>query len=279
MRAFRWHLRVRPSLWRELSRDASHPVASHLRRQTSGARYLPALRISLAVGFALVIFLAYFYAVLSHLFIWFIPVWLMLFSAPYCALWIARIVPLMSRQSILGALDEISVIPPGRIFIYLTVCKVVLNRDDAVLWLSLLRRVLAGLVMLVLLMTLCIALSLMSQSSIAELAAIMLDLVLSAVVIWLEHSQSTVIACLIALESANRLGGSVDKTSVALAIFALTQMLCYALTLALVIVFDHIRLSAALLLFLLLRELLISALWRLILDGANEEMGYLASSA
>lgn len=244
----------------------------------SGARYLPALRISLAVGFALLIFLAYFYAVLSHLFIWFIPVWLMLFSAPYCALWIACIVPLLSRQSVLGVLDEISVIPPGRVFVYLTICKVVLNRDDAVLWLSLLRRVLAALVTLVLLLTLCIALSLMSQSSIAELAAILLDLVLSAAVIWLEHSQSCVIACLIAVEVCNRIGGNIDKTSVSVAVFALAQITCYALALAVIIVVDHIRLSAALFLFLLLRELLIAILWRRILDGANEESGYLTQS-
>ena len=87
----------------------------------------------------------------------------MLFSASYCAIWIARIVPLMSRQSILGVLDEISVIPPGRVFVYLTVCKVVLNQDDAVLWLGLLRRVLAGLVTIVLLMSLCIALTLLAD--------------------------------------------------------------------------------------------------------------------
>lgn len=274
----RWHMRIRASLWRDLSRDASHPVATHLRRQISGARHWPVLWLSLAFGFVLLVFLAYFYVVLDHMIVWLLPVWLMLFSAPYCVLWIARIVPLMSRQSVLGVLDEISVIPPGRVFVYLTVCKVVLNQDDAVLWLSLLRRVLAGLVSLVLLLTLCIALSLLSQSSILDLAAILLDLVLSAAVIWLEHAQSCVIACLIAVEACNRIGGNIDKTSVTVTIFALAQITCYALALAVIILVDHIRLSAALLLFLLLRELLIAALWRRILDGANEESGYLALS-
>ena len=269
---------IRASLWRDLSRDASHPVANQLRRQMSRATYLPVLRLSLAFGSVLLVFLAYFYIIIGHLIVWLLPVWLMLFSASYCVIWIARIVPLMSRQSILGVLDEISVIPPGRVFIYLTICKVVLNRDDAVIWLSLLRRTLAGLVSLVLLMTLCIALSLLSQSSILELAAILLDVVLSTAVIWLEHSQSTVIACLMAVEVSNRVGGNIDKTSVAVTAFLLVQILCYVLALAVIIVFDHINLSAALILFLLMREFLVSALWRLILYGANEEKGYLVAS-
>ena len=276
--ACRWHLRVRAFLWRDLRRDASHPVASHLRRQLSRARHLPPLRLSLVVGFLLLVFLAYVYVALAHMIVWLLPVWLMLFSASYCAIWIARIVSLLSRQSILGVLDEISVIPPGPIFIYLTICKVVLNRDDAVVWLSILRRLIAGLVLLVLLLTLCIALSLLAESSLLELAAILLDLVLTAAVIWLEHSQSAVIACLIAVEVSKRVTANVDKTSIALVAFLLAQISGYALALAIIIALDRIHLSLALLLFLLIRELLAASLWRLILHGANEDMGRLAAS-
>ena len=164
-----WHLRVRALLWRELRRDASHPVATRLRRQLSRERKLPVLRLSLALGAAQLIALAYVYTAISQVILWLLPLWLMLFSASYCALWIARIVPMMSRQSTFGALDEISVIPPGRVFVYLTICKVVLNRDDAVVWLGFLRRVLAGLVLLLLMMSLCIALTLLAESSILGL--------------------------------------------------------------------------------------------------------------
>ena len=244
----------------------------------NAARPWSVLRLSLVFAFVLLVLLAYAYVLLDHMIVWLLPVWLMLLSAPYCVLWIARIVPLLSRQSVLGVLDEISVIPPGRVFVYLTICKVVLNRDDAVLWLSLLRRVLAALISLVLLLTLCIALSLVSQTSIMDLAAILLDLALSAAVIWLEHAQSCVIACLIAVEACNRIDGNIDKTSVTVAIFALAQITGYALALALIILVDHIRLSAALFLFMLLRELLIAILWRRILDGANEESGHLTLS-
>ena len=276
-RTFAWLALTRFSLWSALSRDARHPVATHLRRQTGRVRQLPLLQLSLAYGFILLIFFAYLYIVIDHVIVWLLPFWLMLFSTFYCAIWIARIVPLMSRQSVLGVLDEISVIPPGRVFIYLTICKVVLNRDDAVVWLALFRRVLAGAVLIVLLMSLCIALTLLSESTIVEVAAILLDLVLAAAVIWLEHSQSTVLACLIAVEISIRLGGQVDRTSVAVAAFALVQILCYAVALSVVIALDTLNLSLSLLLFLLIRELLVSALWRLILHGANEDGAQLIS--
>lgn len=266
-----WYSSARASLWRALSRDASHPVASHLRKQMSRVRYLPILRLSFAFGFALLALMAYVYVRIDHAFIWTLPVWLMLFSTFYCAIWIARIVPLMSRQSVFGVLDEISVIPPGRVFVYLTICKVVLNRDDAVMWLGLFRRLVAGLALLVMLLTLCIAFTLLAESSATALVAILLDLFFSAAVIWIEHSQSSVLACLIAIEVSTRVGGNIDKSSIAVAVFALAQILGYALALSIVIGLDQLNLSAALLLFIVIRELLASGLWRLILHGANAE--------
>ena len=236
----------------------------------SRARYLPILRVCVVVGAVLLILMAYAYAHFDHDFIWTLPIWLMLFSAVYCVIWIARIVPLVTKQSNFGVLDEISVIPPGRVFIYLTICKVVLNRDDAVLWLGLLRRVLAGLALLVLLFSLCIAFSLQTESSILALLAILLDLFFAAAVIWIEHSQSSVLASLIAIEAVTRFGGKIDRTIVATVVFALTQMLCYALPLAIVFTVNQASLSLMLFLFIVFRELLVSALWRLILHRANE---------
>ncbi|MCY3977285.1 MAG: hypothetical protein OXG23_04215 [Chloroflexi bacterium] len=270
-RLFTWHIRARRALWRDLSRDASHPVASRLRRQMSGRRHLPILRVCVVVGAVLLILMAYAYAHIDHDFIWTLPIWLMLFSAVYCAIWIARIVPLMAKQSNFGVLDEISVIPPGRVFIYLTICKVVLNRDDAVLWLGLLRRALAGLALLVLLLTLCIAFSLLAERSIIELPAILIDLFFAAAVIWIEHSQSSALACLIAIEAPARFGGKIDQTVVAIFVFALAQLLSYTAALSAVIALNWFSLGVMLLLFILLRELIISALWRLVLHRANED--------
>ena len=268
---------VRASLWSVLSRDARHPVATHLRRQLDRGRRLPVLQTSLAYGFILLIVVAYLYNAIDHAIVWLLPFLLMLFSTFYCAIWIARIVPVMSQQSVLGVLDEISVIPPGRVFVYLTICKVVINQDDAAVWLGLLWRVLAGLVFFVLLMSLCIALTMLSESTLSQLVAILLDLFAVAAVILLEHSQSTVLANMIAIEVSNRTSGQIDKTSIAVTAFVLLQILSYALALAIVIVLDRLSLGMALMLFLLFRELLVSALWRLMLYGANEDGARLLS--
>ncbi len=237
----------------------------------SRARHLPILRVCAAFGAVLLILMAYAYALVDQDFIWTLPIWLMLFSAVYCTIWIARIVPLMAKQSKFGVLDEISVIPPGRVFIYLTICKVVLNRDDAVLWLGLLRRVLAGLALLVLLLTLCIAFSLLEESSVLALLAILLDLIFAGAVIWVEHSQSAVLACLIAIEVSTRFSGKIDQTVVAIIVFALAQVMCYAVALSIVIALNRLTLGLMLLLFIVFRELLVAALWRLLLRRANED--------
>lgn len=237
----------------------------------SRRRHLPILRVCAAFGAFLLILMAYAYAHIVDAFIWTLPVWLMLFSAVYCAIWIARIVPLMAKQSNFGVLDEISVIPPGRVFIYLTICKVVLSRDDAVLWLGLLRRVLAGLALLVLLLTLCIAFSLLAESSILELLAILMDLFFAAAVIWIEHSQSSMLACLIAIDVSTRFGGKIDHTIVAIIVFALAQVLSYTVALSVVFALNRLSLGLMLLLFIVFRELLVSALWRLVLHRANED--------
>ena len=127
---------VRASLWSTLRRDARHPVARHLARHLNRDRRLSLLPLSLIFALALMLAFAYAYTVIADAVVWTLPLWLMLFSTFYCAIWIARIVALLMRQARDGVLEEVSVIPPGRVFVYVTVCKVVLNNDDAVVWLG-----------------------------------------------------------------------------------------------------------------------------------------------
>lgn len=265
-------LHVRTSLWQTLRRDARHPVARHLQRQLRQGRRLPVLPFSLACAFPLLVLVAYTYHAISDAIGWALPLFLMLFSTLYCAVWITRIVALMSRQARSGVLDEVSVIPPGRVFVYLTICKVVLNENDALYWLGLLRRVLAGGVFLMLIMSLCIAAALMDQLSPWQFAAVFLELTLIAIVIQLEHTQSTLIACLLAVLGGSRLRSAFDRASVIVVGFILLQSLSYSLAIAAVVALGLPSLSHALALFLVARELLILLLWRLILRDANEEV-------
>lgn len=264
-------LLARSSLWQTLRRDARHPVARHLNRHLKGGRRLSILPFSLACALPLLVLVAYTYHAISEAIGWALPLYLMLFSALYCAVWIARIVALISRQARSGALDEVSVIPPGRVFIYLTICKLVLNEGDVLYWLGLLRRVLAGGVFLMLIMSLCIAAALMDQLSPGEFAAVLLELTLLAIVIQLEHTQSTLIACLLAVLGGSRLCGSFDRASIIVAGFLLLQVLSYSLTIGAAAALGLSSLALALALFLLAREVLILLLWRVILRHANED--------
>ena len=266
---------VRSSLWQTLRRDARHPVARHLQRQLKAGWRLPILPFSLVCAVPLLVLVTYTYHAVKEAIGWALPLYLMLFSTIYCAVWIARIVALTSRQARSGALDEVSVIPPGRVFIYLTICKVVLNEDDALYWLGLLRRVLAGGVFLMLIMSLCVAAAQMDQLSPWEVAAVFIELMLFALVIQLEHTQSTLSACLLAVLGGSRLRSGFDRSSIIVAGFLLLQILSYSLAMAAVVALGLSSLSIALALFLGARELLILLLWRVILRDANEALGSL----
>ena len=221
---FSEQLFVRAALWQTLRREARHPVARHLSRQLHQGRRLPILPFSLVSVIPLMILAAYTYHALGEAIGWALPLFLMLFSTSYCAVWIARIVALVARQARSGALDEVSVIPPGRVFVYLTICKVVLNEGDALYWLGLLRRVLAGGVFLMLVMSLCIAAAQLDQLSPWELAAVAIELMLLAIVIQLEHTQSALIACLLAIAAGNRLPAFFDRASAIVAGYILVQV-------------------------------------------------------
>ena len=262
---------VRTALWRTLRRDARHPVARHLSRQLKHGRRLPLLPISLLCVIPLLALVAYSHHALSEAVGWALPLILMLFSSIYCAIWIARIVALLTRQTRSGALDEVSVIPPGRVFIYLTICKVVLNEDDALYWLSSLRRLAAAGVFLMLIMSLCIAAAQMDRLSPWQFAAVGIELALFAVVIQQEHTQSALIACLLSIAAGGRPSGLFDRASVIVVGFVVLQILSYSLAIAALVALGLPSLSLALALFLLAREVLIILLWRGILRDANED--------
>lgn len=262
---------VRRALWQTLRRDSRHPVARHLSRQLKHGWRLPLLPISLLCAIPLLALVAYSHHALSEALGWALPLFLMLFSSIYCSVWMVRIVALLTRQTRSGSLDEVSVIPPGRVFIYLTICKVVLNEDDALYWLGLLRRVLAGGVFLMLIMSLCIAAAQMDRLSPWEFAAVGIELALFVVVIQQEHAQSALIACLLSIAAGGRLGGLFDRASVIVVCFIVLQILSYSLALAATAALGLSSYSLALALFLLAREVLIVLLWRVILRDANED--------
>ena len=207
-------LSTRAALWSVLTRAPRHPVASLLDRQLQRERRLQVLPLSMAISLVLLFLIARIYLSINEALIWSLPLLLMFFSAPHCVIWISRIVTLQSRGASDGVVDEVSMIPPGRIYIYLAICRVVLNADDALFWLHLLRRVLGGFVFLGLCFSLCIALTQMGTANAADIGRLLFEVLLVAVVIVLEHSQTIVLACLLAVAiSPSSVGVSTGRAS------------------------------------------------------------------
>lgn len=259
------------SLWRSLRRDARHPIAAHFRRQLKPGRSVKLLPLSLAYALLLLFAFAQTFNMVDAAIMWTLPLWLMLFSLSYCAVWMGRIVALMSRQARSGVLDEVSMIPPGQAFVYVVIGKVVLNEDDALAWLTLLRRSIASIVFFVFLMAFCIAATQVGQVNPLQLAEMLAALALVALVIPVEHVQSTTIACLTAIVVCMRAQTTVDKSSIAVAGFVLLQILSYSLAIAFAVALQTVALSIMFALYLFIRELLIAALWKDVLRQVNED--------
>ena len=291
-----------PALWQALSRDARHPIARHFSRRRPGRRLAynadgsprvhtnsPLLAGSLLWGALLLIAAAFISArnpfgmagragglinascqeACSTLLA--LPAWLMLFSGFYCALWIGRIAALHARQAGAGSLETVGLTPPGPAFVFLVMAKVALNEGDALAWLSWLRRALGAMVLFSLFMALCIASAQVGQVKPGELGAMVATLALLAWLIPHEHEQSVIIACLAAILVCARPKGSLDRTSAAVAGFALLQALSYALALAVALVIGALELGIVFAFFLLIREGMITALWKLLLRQCNED--------
>ncbi len=260
---------ARARLFSRLRRVPRHPVAKHFRQQRQSQWRPPLLPLCLLYALGLFFCAAQIYSHSGQALIWTLPLWLMLFSGLYCAVWIAGIVTLLARGARAGFLDELSVIPPGRPFIYLTIGKLVLNEDEAVFWLGFLRRLLAGAVCIGFLLALAITLTQLRAVPLPVLSARLLELALLAWLVPLEHSQSTVLAWLLALMFGARLVSQIDKTSAAICAFVLLQILSYALALAVASLLAPPSLSILLIVYIFSRELLIARLWHVVLKAAN----------
>ena len=274
--------------WQRFRQPPYHPVARHFRRQTG--RHQPLIAApALAVGSGIAIFLAMAYAYASHgeSLIWSLPLWLMLHSLICSAAWIHRIAAMISSQARAGVLDEISVIPPGPLFVYLAICKVVLHRDEGLGWVTSLRHLLAIMLCLCIAFPLLIAVTMVDAVDPYRLALILIEIALLAALVVGEHAGSVALACLLPIVLARRLPAYLDASSAVIVVYITVQLstFCVALALAALLAASSLQWLAALSLslflagFLLLREATLALLWRLALRDANETRYALDSPA
>lgn len=283
---------VSHSLWQRLNRPLYHPVAKHFLRQLKVNRAGPSV-MAIALPSALLLFLAVagMYGSVGAGLIWLMPLCLMFHSFICSARWIYRIVSLISRQGRDGVLDEVSVIPPGRVFIYFAICKVVLHEEDALAWITLLRNIAGGIVFFALMMSIFVTLANMENINTSRLSLLLLELSLLCLVVIYEHRQSVVILSLLAMTLSGRLKSHIDGTSLVMACYALLQIITFLIAISvpatiqaiawrnrLSVDIAAIGLALTLALFLLIRELLVWVLWRTALHETNAEGSLLRHS-
>ncbi len=237
------------------------------------------LAVALLTGVMLMFLLAQAYSFIGFSVIWTLPLWLMLHSLLYSSFWLGRIVALISRQGSDGLLDEVGVIPPGRVFIDISICKVVLHENDALAWLRIIRKFLAGAALLGLLMPVLVTMHQLDNIDLHKLLIIMLELALIALMIQLEHSQSMVMVSLLPMLLCRRIRGRADVSSVVIICLFTLQILSYLMAIALPLVLLYVLpaageafgLALTFVSFIVVREILILFLWRAVLYQENDE--------
>lgn len=276
---------VSGGIWRRINRPVFHPITKHFLRQLRRDRKGPSsTAVATLTAFLLLIALARLYNSIGSGILWTLPLWLTLYSLTYSARWIYRIVALISRQGRDGVLDEVSVIPPGRIFIYLAICKVVLHEQDALSWVTMLRKIAGGILFLALALPVLITANSMENVDTRQLFLLLTELSLFSLVIVHEHKQSVVLACLLPMVLSCRMKGQIDGTIQVIVCYIVLQILSFLTAIAvpaviqaldwrykLSIDFSAIGLAVLLALFLLIREMLIWSLWRMVLVQTNAE--------
>ena len=283
---------VSHSIWQRINRPVYHPIAKHFLRQLKRDRAGPSvIAVALLAALILILAVARLYGSVGSSIRWTMPLWLMLYSLIYSARWIYRIVLLISRQGRNGVLDEVSVIPPGRVFIFLAICKVVLHEQDALAWVTMLRKFAAGILFLALALPVLITLPKLESIDTSQLSLLLIELSLLSFVIVHEHKQSVVLASLLPMTLSHRLKGQIDGTSLVMVCYIVLQILSFALALAipaaigaidwrfkLSIDIAAIGMAMMLALFLLIREMIIWSLWRTVLSQTNSEKNVFSNS-
>ena len=283
----RWF--VSNSIWQRLDRPIYHPIAKHFNRQLRQGTPSPSVvSVSLLAGAFVLLAFASVFSSLGSRVIWTIPLWLMSYSLLCSVIWIHKITVVVSRQGRDGVLEEVSVIPQGRVFIYVAICKVVLHERDALAWLTLIRKSAAVALFLCLFLPLLLTVYQLESVDLSKLLLFVTELSLLATVIYYEHVQSVALACLLPMALSHRLRGSVDGASLVVICFIILQILSYAFAVALPLIFQTFALRSgmdldssafgltlSLVMFLLIRELMLSSLWRTVLIQTNDDHGAL----
>lgn len=255
------------TIWSQLHRMHYHVVSQrfqrYLRQHKASFSVFP---VAVVMGIvALGGFVSTFSSFGIHAILTF-PFWLMVFSGSYVIVWIYRITDVLAQQRRSGAISSLNTIPPGRFFVSLAICHAVLNKDDALVWIRLLRHLVVGVILYVLMMVIMVTITQIEAVSAGEFMTVLLDIGVMIALIYAEHRQSVLFGCLTAI-TLPRVSNNNDSTSVAILGFVLLQTLTFAVPIVIALAVQALLgaqeplMALAFVLFIVFREVLVNILW------------------
>jgi hypothetical protein len=256
----------RSQLWRQLHHIQPHPISRHIHRQLHKQHLHPPILIITMVWGCIVFFSII--TLFSKLTIILLPLFLMAFSSGYILPWLYRIAKAIKQQYNDSVIDTMSVVPPGHVFIMFAICHSILNEGDRLGWIQLLRNIIVVVITMGIIMATLITAALVESVVFEDIVLLLTDIVVLSTMLYVEHQQSILIVCLLAVILPRRATHQGDLVSNMLISFIVLQFLTALIPLLVTIGLAAIGSTLPLfsvsgILFLVIRESVLYGLWRI----------------
>lgn len=269
-------------LWQQLHASIDHPIFNRTQRQY---QYLyNALNIFYVLFMAGVVMLSatvLLFTSVDSVIIIMMPLLLMVFSSSYVLLWIYRITLIITIERENRTLDSVSVTPVGQACVRWMICIATVQHKDALGWIDLLRRTVVTLIWMLFAMAFCITITQMRDIELSEVLIFIFNIFVFGGIIYVEHVQSILIGCLVAMWIPNIIPTRIDATIGAILMTIVLQISTFSLGLLLGLflqsggnlqinnLYNPDFFTINFVMFVIIREALIFGLWRVIAYQSN----------
>jgi len=257
---------ARQNLWKMLHQTQPHPVSRQIQRQLDKQSQFPILIFNMGWGIFIFAMVVALYSQIGQRIMPLVPLILMIWSGGYIFPWLYHISDMVKRQHNHAVMQTLGVIPLGTVFVRFAICHAVLNTGDSLGWLGIIRRLVSIMLILTLGFAAIIAFFQIPQMDTVGLLRFILDLFLIAALIYLEHQQSILLLCYLPAVVPRWIAGYNNLIFILSLVMVLIQFGTWTIpTMILLVTIDlrDVYLSASILVFLLLREVILLVLSQL----------------
>jgi hypothetical protein len=207
---------------------------------------------------------------------------MIVFSSLYTLVWVVGITGTIIREHERGTYDQLCVLPSGALGAHWAMCAASLHRHDALGWIDLLRKLMTGTLLIALLSSLLIVTLRQAVLDATQFFWLVLDMIALVTASYAEHVQSILLGSLtgmlVPVYTRNRADARISAAVLFLALQAATLLATLLIALVfLPTLYSFLSITdwyisptlVSLLVFFLLREGLIIALWRILVHQLN----------